>query len=129
MYWSQEYETGLQDIDVQHRQVFEMAAAFEHFDNHIQMMEVLANLCKYMSGHFREEEALLAASGYPATNAHIIQHDEFRKILAQLLEDARHMNLDQIADRVRPLVNDLVQRHIQETDFDFILYLKHIVPS
>lgn len=129
MDWSPEIETGLAAIDGQHRRLFDLAASLEHLDNPVHVMGALFELSNYVNVHFHEEEALLAVSSYPDVEAHIAQHDEFRQMMARMLEDARHLNLDQIAERVCLLVKDVLHRHIQQLDFDYVPYVKSIAPK
>ena len=118
--WSPRMETGLPDIDAQHRRLFELAASFDGQRESLHVMTALAELADYIKTHFRDEEAMLAEWGYPDLAAHRALHAEFRKMLSSLLADARQMSLDQIAERVHFLINDWFYKHILVSDFEYV---------
>ena len=113
-------ETGLPEIDAQHRRLFELAASFEGQRETVHVMTALAQLSAYIKTHFRDEEDMLEACGYPQLDAHRALHGEFRKMLSALLVDARHLSLDQIAERVHFLINDWFYKHILVADFEYV---------
>lgn len=122
--WSSIIEVGLPDIDAQHRQLFELAATFVGQGDEIRIMKSLAILCDYAKVHLRDEEAMLAAIGYPDIEAHREAHSEFRRMLRGLLQDARALTLDQIASRVDHLINGWFFHHIMHVD---VLYVPMVV--
>lgn len=114
--WSSLIEVGIREIDDQHRQLFELAASFAGQGDEIRIMKSLAMLCDYVKGHLRDEENLLAAIGYPDLEAHRSAHGEFRRLLRELLQEARDLSLDQIALRVDRLINGWFYNHILHVD-------------
>lgn len=122
--WAPRMETGLAEIDAQHRRLFELAASFEGYREQVHVMTALAELGDYIKTHFRDEEALLVACDYPELAAHRALHAEFRKMLAKLLADAHRMTLDQIAERVHFLINDWFYKHILVSDFEYVAAVK-----
>lgn len=111
-------------IDTQHKRIFELAAAFAEGGDQIRLMKSLAILCDYVKTHFREEERMMAACGFPGLEAHRRQHDECRGMLVDLLGRAVRMSMDEVADEVRQLVDGWVYRHILTADFEYLPYLK-----
>lgn len=124
--WSGSLEVGLPLIDDQHRRLFELAASFAGNGDQIRVMKTLAVLADYMKTHLHEEEEIMAACGYPRLEEHKRLHAEFRSMLIELLDNARHMSLDEIADRVNYLINGWFYRHILAVDFDYIPYLERL---
>ncbi len=118
--WSDKLRFGIDTIDRQHQQLFELAATFEGNGDQIRVMKTLVLLCEYVREHFREEEELLAACGYPKLDTHRQLHREFRRMLRELLAEAGRMTLDEIADRVRYLINGWFYNHILVADFDYV---------
>jgi hemerythrin len=114
--WSPSIEFGIPDIDDQHRELFQLAATFRGQGDEIRVMKSLAILCDYAKVHLRDEEELLARIGYPDIEAHRQAHSEFRKMLRHLLQDARSLTLDQVADRVEALINGWFYNHIMRVD-------------
>lgn len=122
--WSEKLCFGIDPIDRQHQQLFELAASFEGNGDQIRVMKTLVILCDYVREHFREEEALLAACGYPKLESHRALHREFRRLLRELLDQAPGMTLDQIAERVRYLINGWFYNHILVVDLDYAPQVK-----
>ena len=94
--WSSKIEVGLPMIDEQHRQLFDLAATFRGAGDQIRVLKSLAMLTEYVKVHFREEEELMASCHYPDLEAHRRLHGEFRRMLFELLENAKQMTLDEI---------------------------------
>jgi len=92
--WSSKIEVGLPEIDAQHRQLFELAATFAGDGEQIRVLKSLAMLTEYVKVHLREEEEMMAACRYPGLEAHKRLHAEFRRMLFDLLENAKQMTLD-----------------------------------
>lgn len=118
--WSAEIEVGLPVIDAQHKRLFDLAESFAGQGDQIRVMKTLAELCDYAKVHLREEEAMLAAIGYSGLAEHKRHHARFRRMLNELLEDARGMTLDEIADRVEALINGWFCHHITKVDVEYV---------
>lgn len=114
--WSPSIEFGIPEIDDQHRELFELAATFRGHGDEIRVMKALAILCDYAKVHLRDEEELMARIGYPDIEAHRQAHSDFRRMLRHLLQDARSLTLDQVADRVEALINGWFYNHIVRVD-------------
>lgn len=118
--WSSSIETGIPEIDAQHKALFELASSFRHHGDEIRIMKSLAILCDYAKVHLKDEEELLAKIGYPDIEAHRQAHGEFRRLLRELLNDARSISLEQIAMRVEQLINHWFFNHILHVDMLYI---------
>jgi hemerythrin len=118
--WSERLLFGIDPIDAQHKQLFDLAATFEGSGDQIRMMKTLASLSTYVLEHLREEEGLLELCDYPKLEAHRELHRRFRAMIVALLEDARQMTLDEIADRVHYLINGWFYDHIMVADLDYV---------
>jgi len=122
--WSRAIETGLSEIDDQHRRLFELAATFRGEGDQIRVMRALATLADYANTHLRDEEAMLREIGYAGLAEHQRQHAQFRAMLRQLLDDARKLSLDDIASRIEDLINGWFYRHILTVDIEYVAQVK-----
>jgi hemerythrin len=122
--WSPTLEVGLPGIDAQHKVLFELATTVAGDRDEMRVMTAVNTLCDYVRVHFREEEHMLKACGFPGLEAHQLQHVEFREMLAKLLKNARRMTLDQIAAEVKYLINGWFYNHILTVDFEYVDYVK-----
>jgi hemerythrin len=118
--WSSTIEVGVPAIDAQHRQLFELAASFRGNGDQIRVLKSLAMLTEYVKVHLHEEEELMAACHYSGLEAHRRLHTEFRRMLYELLENAKQMTLDEIADEVMFLINGWFYNHILVADFAYM---------
>ena len=121
--WSDRLEFGVPEIDAQHRQFYELAASFNGAKDQVRVMKTLALLSDYIRRHFRDEEELMAACNYPGLRAHCRLHAHFRHMLADLFSRAGRMELDEIGEEVRYLINGWFSHHIVTVDFDYAPYV------
>lgn len=122
--WSDAIVTGLPAIDSQHKALFDMAASFRGEGDQIRVMKTLSMLCDYANTHLQDEEAMLAAIAYPRLAAHKLLHQEFRRMLRDLLDEARRLTLDEIAERIENLINGWFYQHILTVDADYVEAVK-----
>lgn len=122
--WSPAIETGLPGIDAQHKQLFDLAASFRGEGDQIRVMKALAALADYTNTHLRDEEAMLDAIAYEGLQAHRQEHERFRRMLRELLDEARKLSLDQIADRIEALINGWFYQHILTVDAAYVAVVK-----
>ena len=122
--WSERLVFGIARVDVQHKQLFDLAATFEGNGDQIRVMKTLASLANYVKIHLIEEELLLERCGYPKLAEHKELHKHFKTLLQQLLAEANGMTLDQIAERVHYLINGWFYNHIMIADLDYVPLVK-----
>ncbi len=122
--WSPAIETGLPEIDAQHRRLFELAATFRGEGDQIRVMKALAMLSDYANTHLRDEEAMLKSIGYSGLEAHQALHREFRAMLRALVAESRRMTLDRIAERIEELINGWFYQHILTADAAYVPAVK-----
>ena len=82
MVWDKSYETGNEQVDDEHQQIFALVkkvidAAFEDYDDKCET--TMNFLAEYTVKHFAHEESLMHESSYPKTAEHKIQHEYFVK--------------------------------------------------
>ena len=126
--WSQKLEFGLPIIDDQHKQLFDLAATFAGNGNEIRVMKTLVTLSDYVKVHFRAEEEMLAKLNYPELEAHQRLHAEFKGMLLKLLDNARHLTLDEIANEVEYLIYGWFANHIMQADVAYVGWMRNQSP-
>lgn len=79
--WDSSLNTGHEAIDSQHEKLVELinrlASVWASPEREGSVMQAITDMYLYANEHFREEEALMAASGYPGLAAHQAMHREF----------------------------------------------------
>ena len=86
--WSSSLETGQEEIDLQHKNLFRKFTEFEEMINKGPKVRALVELFNfiesYVQSHFQLEEAYMFAHDYPELEAHRKAHGvlraEYRKI-------------------------------------------------
>lgn len=79
--WRDEIETGIEDIDSQHRDLLRKVDDLLRASKELRAQEEIARLLwflkRYVRRHFRDEENLQLTSGFPGYKLHKAQHDWF----------------------------------------------------
>ena len=84
----------------------------------------LVMLNDYVKVHFRAEEEMLAALEYPDLDAHKLLHADFKGMLLKLLDSARQLTLDKIANEVKHLIYGWFSSHIMQVDVAYISWMR-----
>lgn len=96
--WIDDYNVGVSAIDNQHKELFNRAnqlfEAMKSGKGSEHAESVLKFLASYVQEHFREEEQMMAKSGYPELASHKRAHGEFIKTFSQLVEEFREKGTD-----------------------------------
>lgn len=82
MPWSEEFRVGIDDVDEQHRWLFDAtnrlhAEMNKETRNRAVIAEIIEGLMDYTMNHFIMEEDLFQRYGYPKAAAHKALHDKF----------------------------------------------------
>lgn len=121
--WKEQYETGVEIIDEQHRKLFELTdSAYEllknnfYTDKYDRIVEILEELKNYTIFHFKSEEEYMLSVSYKKFLSHKIEHDA-------LIEKINNIDLklvDQEQDKhIMDILNflvDWIDNHILEKD-------------
>lgn len=129
--WSDDFRVGVDDIDEQHRTLFALVHAL--WDAVLgapgaqPLDAVFRQLENYTLKHFRDEEMLMAAAGYPDFAEHRRTHARFARVVAET--KARYLAGDLPGPETLYFFNNWLVNHIQKDDqraADF--YLERLPP-
>ncbi len=124
--WNPAWETGIEKIDQQHRELFGLIENLmkEIHNNQAasRLPGLLTFLAQYVDVHFRDEEAEMEASGYPRLASHKAIHDEMRARVATLELQFRE-DPTVLTDPVLDFVTDWLVNHINGEDRRMALHL------
>ncbi len=77
--WSDKFAIGVEQVDAQHKRLFELAGALYILahgeDSGPALGDSLNELVEYTRYHFQSEEALMLEYGYHRLDAHKLEHD------------------------------------------------------
>jgi len=119
--WSEDLSTGIHDIDAQHialiGQFNDLIEACSQKKGHEEVGRFLTFLTGYVNRHFDDEERAMARNVYDGIEAHIKEHEQYRRQLAGLKDDLikRGMTDQVVSDAVWVAANWFLS-HIKRTD-------------
>lgn len=121
--WKDEYCTGIDLIDEQHRRLFEIAnSAYEllnnklYVDKYDRIMEILKELKDYTVFHFSSEEGYMKSIGYKKFLSHKVMHDDFIERINNLDLNDLDENQDKYISEILDFIVDWISDHILGTD-------------
>ncbi len=86
MEWNESFESGLADIDVQHRYLFSLIKRVHELQDDILLPHarpLIEEVASFAMCHFACEERLMSAYGYGKISKHV---DEHGKLLSELIK-------------------------------------------
>lgn len=135
MIWREEFTCFDNEIDKQHKMLFEIANrlldiinldnSYDHFD---EILDVFKELSDYTAYHFNYEEKLMADLKYDAINIKMqqIEHGKFIKKVAEIDDNKLDDDQKGITSDMVLFVLNWIEDHILYTDKKFGLFLKEL---
>lgn len=128
--WSEKYRLGIEAVDRQHRQLFQLIAKLGRLvdvqASPGEIQAAIAQFVRWAEIHFASEAMLLEATGYPGLEAHVNEHAAFLKTLGRNVELADSRPLAVTEAKVSALLTTWLQNHILKEDKT---YLPHVLAS
>ncbi|MDR3279280.1 MAG: hemerythrin family protein [Synergistaceae bacterium] len=127
MLWSAALETGMKEVDDQHKELFRQIDTLLDAGNANRFREVLDFLDGYIVKHFTDEQKLHARSKYPKASEHKAYHDNyvviFRKLKAKYIAEGPSAvnNME-----INKSVAGWLKEHILVHDREFAAYYKSL---
>ena len=127
--WTPALNIGHDVIDSQHIELFSL---FDRFVDGCakgrgkdSVLELYQSLEEYVEKHFRDEEAMMASSGYPGLEKQKREHQKFQRQVSELGNtiSRKGVTLMELVQINKLLVNWLVS-HVQDVDQKFGEYLR-----
>lgn len=107
--WKDEYSTGLEDVDEEHRDLIDIINRLHDLmladDAKLTVPAFFDRLLKGVSTHFALEERIMGESDYPELAAHQEDHDRLLddiRDLAEAFERAEEVDSVELALRLEP---------------------------
>jgi len=128
--WQPRYSVGNYELDNQHKKILSLCRqSIDGIDDNsregiVSFHLILNDLAEYADRHFKTEEALLAASGYPLSAQHIEEHLEYRCKLTELLFDATSGRVDK--DSLQRYLAEWWYQHILTSDMQYAKFIRAV---
>lgn len=118
-----EYLTGIEFIDNEHRRLFEIAdevyeLSVNEFiaDKYDNIKDVLRELREYTKMHFAHEEEYMKSINYKKMFTQIMEHKAFVEKLDELDIDSLDENSDEIISEILEFLTNWLVNHIMYND-------------
>jgi len=127
--WDRNLETGNEEIDGQHRELFHridrLLAASREKRSREEVAQTLTFLGDYVVLHFAAEERMMAETGYPELEAHRAEHARFVQEFGILYREFKAEGPTTLfIIRVGNRVTGWLREHIYRTDRSFVEHLR-----
>ena len=127
--WTNEYETGIEMIDTQHKELFgqidTLALSVYRGRSKLELSKLLQFFSNYVEEHFADEEELMMLSHYPDMERHINQHEEFSSLFRSIRREFENKGPDEyMAIRLEKEVRKWWANHILGVDMRYVPYVK-----
>jgi hemerythrin len=124
--WNSRFETGIELIDSQHRELFEavnkLADSFRAGLAWVQVKESIEFLEQYALDHFQAEERFMREMGYPGLASHQTEH-------VNLMEQVRDLKTrlaggELVTMDITIFFVDWLKKHINDVDMAYVDFVK-----
>jgi hemerythrin-like metal-binding protein len=117
--WTPDFSVGIERFDAAHRHLISLLnktqMSLGNCREAIILGAILGELVWYTRWHLRDEELHMKFSVYPGLGPHKAEHDRFRKLVDQFV-DQFHAGQKSIAVDVLKALRDWLTTHILESD-------------
>lgn len=125
--WKPSYDTGIPEIDYDHRQLVglinELYEAMAQSHGYEIVNQTLDCLIEYAQRHFAAEESFMRARRYPFLADHEVEHQKFRDAVSAM--DARRRAGKQLpSTEMMHFLCDWLRSHVTTSDKEMGRYLK-----
>jgi len=127
--WSKEYETGNENIDSQHKQLFKLTSdlieSCQKNDKKITIEETLYFLIGYTATHFYDEEKLAKKYKYPKQKEHAQMHAEFTQTVGGFVDQYKENgDSEALFSAVNKVIVRWLVNHIKGEDSKIAKHIK-----
>jgi hemerythrin len=124
--WKKDYEIGVQQIDEQHKRLFEIGnKAYEllnndfYIDKYNKIIEIINELRDYTVFHFKSEEEYMLSVGYRKFLSHKVEHDDFIKKFSDIDFDSIDEGQNEYIRELLEFIFRWISGHILKRDMDY----------
>jgi hemerythrin len=127
--WDESFGVGNPLLDSDHRILFnlldQLNDAADTGQSKDVIVSVLSVLAEYVEHHFRREEAILAATGFPDLDGHKGLHRELEVQVIELRDRYRSGERAVINQNVIELLKNWLTKHILVSDNSYRPWIEH----
>jgi hemerythrin len=128
--WNEAYSVGIPELDIQHRQLMELAGELIRAANLGESGKmspaVIEKMAEYAERHLQREELVLRVRGYPDYLNHKAEHDAYRRKIVVLRSQPDRRDL---GVRIANFLNEWWKSHILISDQEYAQYFRRQPPG
>lgn len=128
--WNDEFETGIEKIDNQHKELFrrtQMAIDSLLKDDEEGIRDVLMFLNDYIVEHFNDEEEFQKEISYPKYDEHKAKHENLVHKVKELIEEfKKSKDKSVVSITINTFLVDWLINHISQEDKGIANYYKNL---
>lgn len=117
--WDDKYSVGVQSIDNQHKEIFDILSkllnAMKMGQGNDVTTQIILELDRYAVIHFQKEEFFFKRFNYQGSAEHIIEHQDFTKKVAILKPDLKSGKMT-VSFELLNFLKDWIDHHILVID-------------
>jgi len=125
--WTEEFSVGVTLFDEQHKRLIAMLNKMikdpTATTSSETVSDVITDMTQYASEHFKSEEDLMIKHGYPHTEQHRNQHQEFREKLVQICF-ATEEKVEIVPQVMLEYLRHWLAQHILHEDMAYKVFFK-----
>jgi hemerythrin len=125
--WDSKYLTGNAEVDHQHQELFALINTLHDAivagKGRELLMPTLDKLAAYVIKHFRAEETLMQAQGYPGFAEHKAKHEDLARKTTETIDGYRNGKL-LLTTTLSRFLGDWITTHVMGDDFAMVTWLK-----
>ena len=127
--WKPSYDTGVPEIDHDHRQLVgiinELYEAMKQAQGYEVLNRTIDRLLDYIAVHFQNEEGFMRVNCYPQLREHEAEHQAFRDRIMAMDRERRSGSAPSTVELLTFLC-DWLREHVTSIDKEFGKYLKRM---
>ena len=126
--WSEKFSVGVRELDQQHKQLIKLLNRLISTQGTINthsetVSDTLVAMTRYAQAHFKAEERLMEAYGFPGLEEQKRQHRKFRKKTVDFCT-ATTQGFDQVPEAMLEYLVSWLIHHILEDDMAYRSFFK-----
>jgi len=129
--WSEDFEIGCDQVDSQHKRLFELVndlvkACTEGYDTDV-LNETITFLVQYTVLHFKDEETFMINHNYLEYEPHKQLHEDFKVTVGELVQEFNNTGSTQeLSNNVNKVVVRWLINHIQREDKNIGVHVRNL---
>ncbi len=121
--WREELSVGVEELDQEHRMLFDILDRLEYTITHNrekrELAIILGEFIFYAERHFQTEENYMRSISYDGLDEHIRDHERVRDYIEQMKDEYNRGNY-KITHELADFIREWIDKHMEKEDQKFV---------